>query len=310
MTKIYISPILGEISEYTYNKFIALKHQDYNTFINSMRSELKYGILRSGVLVIETEFKDIKVSGAELYNYLTNFGFSDNTSINIVKLFSTNNRLIENLIEQGFNLNDVVYGMDLKARLDALGLESSTVTKSYALENIFIVHQLLEVEIEEPPPPPEMCYRTQLAYLYTAKRKKSEQTPEIVAEFRVWGESNQKGTYKIKYFERTILQMERIMKGEGLKPKNWLNSIDKTIKASEEDEPMDCDEIKEMNYAQRGVAFRDEWGSEISVEYDEKWLRYKEKQLIEEGKLKCKFDNNKGILVYPDGASCIREEEK
>ncbi len=156
---IYLSPILGEHSEYFYDEFIQLlSEKDYEHYINNMRTELKYGVLRSGVLAVETKFKDVKVSGTDIYNYLINFGFDENHAVNITRLFSTNNRLIESLVEQGFNLSDVVYGMDLKARLDALGLESSTVNKKYALSDSFIVHQLLEVEIEEevpPPPPPE-----------------------------------------------------------------------------------------------------------------------------------------------------------
>lgn len=154
---IYLSPILGEHSEYFYDEFIEIKNLDYSTFIGRMRAALKYGVLRSGVLLVETRFKDVKVSGTDIYNYLFNFGFDENHAVNITRLFSVNNRLTEQLVEQGFKLDDVIYGMDLKARLDALGLESATVTKSYALSDEFIVHQLLEVEIEEPlpPPPPE-----------------------------------------------------------------------------------------------------------------------------------------------------------
>lgn len=157
MTYIYISSILGEHSEYFYDKFMQLlSEKDYDYFINNMKDELRYGVLRSGVLAVETQFRDAKVSGTDIYDYLINFGFDENHAVNITRLFSTNNRLIEHLVEQGFKLEDVVYGMDLKARLDALGLESSTVNKKYALSDEFVVYSF-EVEIEEPvpPPPPE-----------------------------------------------------------------------------------------------------------------------------------------------------------
>jgi len=155
---IYLSPVLGEHSEGFYDKFLVIRSlQDYTAFVKNMRSVLRYGVLKSGVLVVETKFKDVSVSGIDIYNYLVDFGFSERISVNITRLFSVNNRLIERLVDDGFNLNDVVYGMDLKARLDALDLESANVTKSYAFEDVFTVHQLLKVYIEEeiPPPPPE-----------------------------------------------------------------------------------------------------------------------------------------------------------
>ncbi len=182
---IYLSPVLGEHSEDFYDEFIAIRSQDYATFIRSMRSVLKYGVLRSGVLVVETEFKDVKVSGTDVYNYLINFGFSESASVNITRLFSVNNRLIEHLVDEGFDLNDVVYGMDLKARLKSLGLVSATVTKSYALEDVFVVHKLLEVYIEEeiPPPPPEVLYRSQATFTYSTRKQSTK------VELRIWYQS-------------------------------------------------------------------------------------------------------------------------
>lgn len=146
---IYLSPILGERSEEFYDTFMTIRSKSYSDFIKDMRNILNYKLLRTGVLVVETTFNDIEVSGNDIYDYLIKFGFSDTISVNITRLFSTNNRLIERLVDEGYSVNDVVYGMDLKDRLKHLGLVSANTNKSYALKDIFTVHKLLQVHIPE-----------------------------------------------------------------------------------------------------------------------------------------------------------------
>lgn len=195
----YISPLLGEISEDFYDDFISTKIESYSDFIKGMRSKFGYGVLRSGVLVVESEFKDKKVSGTDVYNYLKGFGFSEDDSVNITRLFSVNNRLTENLVERGFGRSDVDYGMDLKSRLEYLGLESSTVTKSYALKDIFTVNSILRIYIPEAPEvteeeeveevsiemlPPKKLYRSQATFTYTKGKKR--------VELRIWYQSYDK----------------------------------------------------------------------------------------------------------------------
>jgi len=153
---IYISPILGEHSEDFYYKFQELKINTFTAFVDGMRSGLGYRELRSAILVVEDYFKGSKVSGTDIYNYLTKFGFSESNSINVTRLFSTNNRLVERLVDQGFSVNDVVYGMVLKSKLESLGLKSATTNTSYALGDNFVVYPILKIELEEEvPPPPE-----------------------------------------------------------------------------------------------------------------------------------------------------------
>ena len=159
MTTTYISPILGDkkVSEEIYKHITTYKALGFQELLNIMKRDFGYGFLHTGILFLETEFDEPKeFIGTELYTYLTNIGMSSSQSESLIKLFSTNNRLIERLVEQGFSVNDVVYGMDLKSRLKSLNLTSATTQKSYALEDSFIVHQLLEIEIEEPPPPEEI----------------------------------------------------------------------------------------------------------------------------------------------------------
>jgi len=182
---IYISPVIGELSEDSYSAFQTLKLNGFTHFIDSIRSELGYRELRSGILVVEDYFKGSKVSGSDIYNYLIKFGFSESNSINITRLFSTNNRLIERLVEQGFSVNDVVYGMDLKLRLESLGLKSATTNTSYALGDNFIVHAVLKIEIEEPlpPPPPEYLYRSQATFTYSSRKQGTK------IEVRIWYQS-------------------------------------------------------------------------------------------------------------------------
>ena len=162
---IYTSPILGDkkVSEEIYKYITTHKDLGFQELLSIMRRDFGYGFLRTGILFLETEFDEPKeFIGTELYTYLINIGMSSSQSESLVKLFSTNNRLIERLVEQGFSVNDVVYGMDLESRLKSLNLKSATTQISYALEDSFIVHQLLEIEIEEPPPPEEIDIEIEL----------------------------------------------------------------------------------------------------------------------------------------------------
>lgn len=296
MINTYLSPILGEVKPEIIELLRANKHA-YNNLINKMKSEENFGITRTGILFIEDYFDEpTKIVGEELRRILTEYGFKNSDAISLVRVLSTNHSLITDILEKGFKLNDIVYGTNLHTRLKILNLEKRLWTASYALEDEFTIYPLLSMEEELPPPPEDKCYRTQLAYLYVAQTRR-DRTPEVVAEFRVWGVSDIKGKYEISKFDRVILQTERIMKGMGKKPINWLLSIKKTIKASEQDEEIDCDEAKsELNYALRGVAFRGEYGTEDATEFDESLIKHTEKKMIANGLLKTRFDNESGSL--------------
>lgn len=191
---VYISPLIGELSEDLYNEFLSLKSKGYDDFISGMRSEFRYGVLRSGVLLIESQLSG-EVSGDTVCDYLRSFGFDESDSINITRLFSVNNRLTENLMQMGFRESDVSYGMDLKSRLEALGLESSTVTKSYALKDRFKIAGINEIYIKEVIPeeeeeiegvpieliPPKKIYRSQATFTYSKSKKR--------VELRIWYQS-------------------------------------------------------------------------------------------------------------------------
>lgn len=307
----YISPVLGELNDSVYENFVTSKvlvktKYDLDEFLKIVG----FGRLRSGVLWVESVNKRLDIRGSELEKYLSRVGFDN--SRDIVKLFATNQTLIDDLVSRGISLRHIIYELDLADRLKQLGLKSRSVTHSYAMDMLISVYPVGKVTEEVPPS--EVCYRTQLAYMYVANNK-GKGTPEVIAEFRVWGVSSEKGKYEISKFERVILQMERIFKGEGKKPIHWLASIDKIIKASEEDEEIDCDEAgMDLNYALRGAAFRGELEEsltgfngegkkyrqahdELITEYNERWIKSKEKKMIEEGALVTRFDNEQGVLI-------------
>lgn len=296
---VYKSSLLGEVDDeivefFLKNKQLVKTKEQMKAFIETARKLTGFGVLRTGVLWVETNGKRSDTVGSGLESYLLGVGFE--RASDIVKLFAVNQTLIEDMVERGYNIKDSVYNYDIKQRLKILGLKSRTIEKSYA-DELFLSIYPLAIELPEVPPPPAVCYRTQLAYLYVAKYKR-DSTPKVVAEFRVWGVSYEKGKYEIAKFERVIMQMERIFKGEGSRPVHWLKSLDKVIKASEEDEEVDCDEAgMDLNYALRGGAFRDEIGKESAVEYNEKWIKFVERSMIDKGQLVTKFDNEAGILV-------------
>ncbi len=296
----YISPILGEIPKETFENFITFKSlvkdkEQMKRFIDEIKRTTGFGVLRTGVLWMETQHKRVDIRGYTLELYLNSIGYPKATDL--MKLLALNQTLINDIISEGINIKEAVYGFDIAGRLKKLGLAKRIIYASYAREMLITIYPVLEIEEELPPPPPEICYRTQLAYLYIAKTKKGR-TPDVIAEFRVWGVSNEIGKYQISKFDRVIMQMERIFKGEGYKPIKWLASIEKVIKASEEDEEIDCDEVQtEINYALRGAAFRDEIGKEEAVEYDEKWIKHTEKKMIDAGQLITRFDNESGTLI-------------
>ncbi len=151
----YISPILGVIPEEVYNHVVTFKVYPYITYSNIMRREFGFGRLRSGILWLETEFDEPReFIGAELNAFLINNGFPSSVSSDLVRTFAANQTLIDDIVERGFNVKDVVYGLNLKERLSQLGLTTRAVTTSFAFESIFTIFSVTEVE-ELPPPPPE-----------------------------------------------------------------------------------------------------------------------------------------------------------
>lgn len=152
----YISPILGEVQEEIYNHTITYKNLGFQNLLNIMRREFGYGFLRTGVMFLETEFDEPReFIGAELNAYLLNKGLSSSQSESLIKLFFTNQSLIDDVVETGFSINDVVYGLDLKGRLNNLGLESRTRTVELSMKSTFTIYPLLEIPEYIPPPPPE-----------------------------------------------------------------------------------------------------------------------------------------------------------
>lgn len=304
----YISPVLGKISEnvyeYIFNKRILVDSKEQMVeFLNSIKRDLGFGVLKTGILWEETQGRRIDIRGSELESYFNTIGFPRATDI--MKVFALNQTLIDDLVSEGVSIKEAIYGLDLAGRLERLNLERRTIETKYAREMLISVYPV--AVIPEELPPPEICYRTQLAYLYVSKAKR-EGTPEVIAEFRVWGVSDEKGKYQIAKFDRVIMQMERIFKGEGKKPKKWLASLDKVIKASEEDEEIDCDEARmELNYALRGAAFRDEIGGKDAWERDERWIKLREKEMLDTEQLVTRFDNDEGELV--NVTDVLKQEE-
>lgn len=180
----YISPILGYFTEDLYETLVSSVDFRYDVYLKIMKETFGYSFLRSGVLLIESHFKDRIVNGSDIYNFLLGFGFSETISYNLMKLFSTNNRLIERLVEEGFTEDSVVYGMSLEDRLRHLGLVSATTLRKYAYEDRFVVHKIMEVYVPPEPPVHLGLYRSQGTYTYTMKGKR--------AELRIWYQSNEK----------------------------------------------------------------------------------------------------------------------
>lgn len=200
----YISPILGVISEDIYNHVTNFKAVGYNGLINAMKRSFGYGVIRTGILYAETEFiQERVINGSDLVDILVDYGFKEDDAVNITRIFSVNNRLVGQLAEKGFSKEDIVYGMGLKERLSSLGLESATVTKSYALEDVFPVYPVIEVPEEiPPPPPPPVVYRSQATFTYSKGKKKVElriwyqsyykiEEPELID---MWNKANERAT--------------------------------------------------------------------------------------------------------------------
>lgn len=177
----YISPVLGLIEYYKVVNRLPSEYYD------RMKGLFGFGVLRSGVLWCETEFDEVsrEFVGLDLNNYLLSKGFSTSESIDLVKIFSVNQSLIDDLVEQGFDVYDVVYGMSLKDRLASLNLTSRTFTKSYVFESIFKVYPIIEapreiIHEELISELPEFIYRSQATFTYSSRKQGTK------VELRIW----------------------------------------------------------------------------------------------------------------------------
>lgn len=183
----YISPILGKISEDIYNHVVTFKATGYHSYFNVMKRDFGFGKLRSGILWLETEFNEPReFVGSELNLYLLSKGFSTSVSSSLIKLLASNQTLIEDLVEKGNILNDVVYGLDLSSRLKFLGLETRVVTTSFAFESTFVVYPIMEISLppeEEEIIIPEVVYRSQATFTYSSRRQGTK------VEVRIWYQS-------------------------------------------------------------------------------------------------------------------------
>lgn len=196
MTVEYISPLLGTVKEGIYT-IVAntsrtplidntqIKLVSYQQYLHIMKSSFRYGTLRSGVLYLETEFDEPEeFIGAELNAFLLSRGASSSEALSLVKIFAANQTLIDDLVEKGFELDDINYGLDLKGRLKALNLVSRILTADTAFESKFTIYPLIVYEEELPPPPPEYVYRSQGTYTYSTRKQNTR------VELRIWYQSN------------------------------------------------------------------------------------------------------------------------
>lgn len=180
----YISPILGELQEDVFEYFInrkqlVIEKQQMTEFLKDIRESTHFGVLRAGVLLEETKGKRIEIRGSELESYLNSIGYPRATDL--TKVFALNQTLIEDLVSQGWDIRDAIYGLDLAGRLDKLGLERRTIEAKYAREMLISIYPTIEVPEIEVPPPPEIIYRSQATFTYSKGKKK--------VELRIWYQS-------------------------------------------------------------------------------------------------------------------------
>ncbi len=181
----YISPMFGDILEEVYSRVVVFKKSGYSSYADLIKRDFGYGKLRSGILWLETEFNEpMRFTGEKLYSYLLSKGFSSSVSSNLVRTFAANQTLVDDLIEQGFSVDDAVYGVDLRSRLNALNLISRSITASYAFGSEFIIYPIIEIPEEiVVPPPPEIIYRSQATFTYSSRKQGTR------VELRIWYQS-------------------------------------------------------------------------------------------------------------------------
>lgn len=163
-------------------------------------------------------------------------------------------------------------------------------------------------------------YRTQYAMLFYTEVPRTK-TPDPIAEFRVTVVSNRKGRYDLDEFARACIYV-----GVILAPQTYWIKQKVMITADELDEPIDVDELqysvhvhKRLDYAERyAVFFRSRRGEKSwrtenpyywldptqklpapksgDYEYDESFIKDLEEKKIALGKLKMRFNNERGQM--------------
>lgn len=171
---IYISPIIGEISEEIYA----------DADLPGVR-----GKISSAILFAEKIHYGI-INGSALYKNLTDCGFNENISLSVVKLFVANDDVTSVLVSKGDDDDTVSYDYTYLRRLKKAGIKSVTIQRKYALETDVNVRPIRieyigappEIEVIEPIEPiEEIFYRSQATFTYTKGKKR--------VEIRIWYQS-------------------------------------------------------------------------------------------------------------------------
>jgi hypothetical protein len=166
----------------------------------------------------------------------------------------------------------------------------------------------------------KVLYRTQYAMLFYTEVPRTK-TPDPIAEFRVTAVSSRRDAYSLEEFERACIYI-----GVILAPQTYWIKQKIEITANEKDEMIDVDELTysvpvygKLDYAERyAVFFRSRRGEfswrqthigwwlvgseprpaprEGDFEYDEKYIKKVEENLVMLGKLMKRFDNTLGVM--------------
>lgn len=149
----YISPIFGLVEEGAYQYINELSSAYSGEKLSDiMRERWGYGVLRTGVVFVESRLKgETEIIGERLVDLLVGFGYTEQHASDITRLFSVNNRLVNDLLEKELEKEKVIYGFYFKGRLRELGLVSASVTLQYALDDVFVIYSLAEVAVPAPP---------------------------------------------------------------------------------------------------------------------------------------------------------------
>lgn len=150
MAYMLTSPLLGEISEEVHD--ILYEEFAYDEYLKEFART--FGARRTvipAILKIEHSLTGIH-KGRDIYEYLVFFGFSKETSISVMKLFSASERFINDMVDEGYSESIATYSFNHIRRMNYFGLESISMRPSFAFEQDIKVRSIKRTHIEEPPP--------------------------------------------------------------------------------------------------------------------------------------------------------------
>ena len=161
MSYVYVSPITGYIPQDVY--YLLAKRYDMDKYLKEYASIVgRRRIVIPAILDVEyeTRKRDSEIwTGAEIYNYLTSAGYTNSTSIAVMKLFAASADTIERLRDRDYGDDYILYTMTYLQRLHELGISIDgggiSYRPSYAMGmDIYVSPILVEHVPDEPPPPP------------------------------------------------------------------------------------------------------------------------------------------------------------